>query len=137
MGDGTARGRSRRLVVGRTWSGSVRPPVDSARRVGVSVPEPAGEPVDPLAVWLDDRTIDDLAAECDPFAAPEGGASGLVADLVGWRARIEAQPMPASAELDAAVAAVLAAGRSRRERDLSAVRSSRVLVRESPGRRCW
>jgi hypothetical protein len=110
--------------------------VGSGRRAGVTAPEPAGEPVDPLAVWLDDRTIDGLAAECDAFAEPDTGAAGLVADLVGWRARIEAQPMPASAGLDAAVAAVLAAGRCRRERDLQAVRSSRVLVRDSPGRRC-
>jgi hypothetical protein len=87
-------------------------------------------------VWLDDRTIDDLTAGCDPFAAPDGGDAGLVADLVGWRALVEAQPMPGPVELDAAVAAVLAAGRSRRERDLLAVRSSRVLVRGSRGRGC-
>ena len=101
----------------------------NARRVGACAPEPCGEPVDPLAVWLDDHTIDGLAAECDLFAAPDGAATGLVADLVGWRALVEAQPMPGMAGLDAAVAAVLAAGRSRRDRDVLAVRSSRVLAR--------
>jgi hypothetical protein len=109
--------------------------VGSARRVGVSAPEPAGEPVDPLAVWLDDHTIDGLSAECDLFAAPDGAATGLVADLVGWRALVEAQPMPGMAGLDAAVAAVLAAGRCRRDRDMLAVRSSRVLARGAAVRR--
>ena len=103
--------------------------------MAVSAPEASGEPVDPLAVWLDDDTIDGLAASRDLLAAPDGGPADLVADLLGWRARVEAQPMPGMAELDAAVAVVLAAGRSRRERDLLAVRSSRLLARGSSARR--
>ncbi|WP_214406789.1 hypothetical protein [Pseudonocardia lacus] len=103
-----------------------RPPVVGVREVDASPPDPLAVAVD--ADLLDsvlDFPLDALVAG----APPAGGSAEVLADLADWRARVDARPVPDLVDLDAAVAVVLGALRSRHERDLRAVRSSHVLPR--------